>query len=105
MKINDLERLSRFRCRTSNETRLLMANDAHRPMDYPRNLIVVAAPRGARKSHLVKALQALDAHIHPSISHTTRAPRGQEKHGREYFFLFQFEVQPIIQAPAFLQFA
>jgi guanylate kinase len=29
----------------------------------------------------------LDSPGQPSVSHTTRAPRGQEKHGREYFFL------------------
>src|SRR6218665_2172309 len=105
MKINDLERISRFRCRTSNETRLLMAHDAHRPMDYPGNLIVVAAPSGAGKSSLVKALQELDAHIHPSISHTTRAPRGQEKHGREYFFASESEFDAMVQAQAFVEWA
>ena len=55
-------------------------------MDYPGNLIVVAAPSGAGKSSLVKALLELDSHVHLSISHTTRAPRGQEKHGRDYYF-------------------
>ena len=51
-------------------------------MEYPGNLFVVAAPSGAGKSSLVKALLELDSHVQPSVSHTTRAPRGQEKHGR-----------------------
>jgi guanylate kinase len=53
-------------------------------MDYPGNLFVVAAPSGAGKSSLVKALMELDSAVQPSVSHTTRAPRGQEKHGREF---------------------
>ncbi|MGE5117531.1 MAG: guanylate kinase [Betaproteobacteria bacterium] len=55
-------------------------------MEYPGNLFVVAAPSGAGKSSLVKALLELDPHIVVSVSHTTRRPRGQEQHGREYFF-------------------
>jgi guanylate kinase len=57
------------------------------PIDYPGNLIVVAAPSGAGKSSLVKALLELDAKLVVSISHTTRAPRGQERDGREYWFI------------------
>jgi guanylate kinase len=56
-------------------------------MDYPGNLFVVAAPSGAGKSSLVKALLELDSHLVVSISHTTRAPRGQEQDGREYHFV------------------
>lgn len=53
----------------------------------PGNLFVVAAPSGAGKSSLVKALLELDAHLAVSVSHTTRAPRGQEVDGREYHFI------------------
>ena len=56
-------------------------------MEYPGNLFVVAAPSGAGKSSLVKALLELDSHLIVSVSHTTRAPRGQEQHGREYLFV------------------
>ncbi len=56
-------------------------------MDYPGNLFVVAAPSGAGKSSLVNALLELDAKLAVSISHTTRAPRGQEVQGREYHFV------------------
>ncbi|MFV0681288.1 guanylate kinase [Ottowia sp.] len=56
-------------------------------MDYPGNLFVVAAPSGAGKSSLVKALMEVDAGVRPCISHTTRAPRGQELDGREYHFV------------------
>ena len=43
-------------------------------MDYPGNLFAVAAPSGAGKSSLVKALLELDSHLALSISHTTRKP-------------------------------
>jgi guanylate kinase len=74
-------------------------------MDYPGNLFVVAAPSGAGKSSLVKALLELDARVQPSVSHTTRAPRGQEKHGREYFFISEPEFDAMIQADAFVEWA
>jgi guanylate kinase len=74
-------------------------------MDYPGNLFVVAAPSGAGKSSLVKALLELDSHVHPSISHTTRPPRGQEKHGREYFFASEPEFDAMVQGNAFVEWA
>jgi len=74
-------------------------------MDYPGNLFVVAAPSGAGKSSLVKALMELDSQVQPSVSHTTRAPRGQEKHGREYFFVSPQEFDTMVLADAFVEWA
>ena len=74
-------------------------------MDYPGNLIVVAAPSGAGKSSLVKALLELDNHVHLSISHTTRPPRGQEKHGRDYYFASQPEFDAMVEGNAFVEWA
>ena len=74
-------------------------------MDYPGNLFVVAAPSGAGKSSLVKALQELDSRVHPSVSHTTRPPRGQEKHGREYFFVSEAEFDAMVAADGFVEWA
>ena len=74
-------------------------------MDYPGNLFVVAAPSGAGKSSLVKALLEIDAAVAPSVSHTTRPPRGQEKHGREYFFLSNEEFDRMVERDAFLEWA
>jgi len=74
-------------------------------MDYPGNLFVVAAPSGAGKSSLVKALMELDAQVQPSVSHTTRAPRGQEKHGREYFFVSPQEFDAMVLSDAFVEWA
>jgi len=74
-------------------------------MDYPGNLFVVSAPSGAGKSSLVKALMELDALVQPSVSHTTRAPRGQEKHGREYFFASEQEFDALVAANGFVEWA
>jgi guanylate kinase len=74
-------------------------------MDYPGNLFVVAAPSGAGKSSLVKALLELDARVQPSVSHTTRAPRGQEKHGREYYFVPAGEFDAMVATGAFVEWA
>ena len=72
---------------------------------YPGNLFVVAAPSGAGKSSLVKALMELDSGVQPSVSHTTRAPRGQEVHGREYFFISNEAFDRMTQDNAFLEWA
>ena len=72
---------------------------------YPGNLYFVAAPSGAGKSSLVKALMELDAGVEHSVSHTTRAPRGQEFHGREYFFVNDEDFDNMIKANAFLEWA
>ena len=74
-------------------------------MDYPGNLFVVAAPSGAGKSSLVKALLELDSLVQPSVSHTTRPPRGQEKHGREYYFVSEQEFDSMVLADAFVEWA
>lgn len=62
------------------------ASSGDNVMDYPGNLFVVSAPSGTGKSSLVKALLELDSRLQVSVSHTTRAPRGQEQQDREYHF-------------------
>lgn len=74
-------------------------------MDYPGNLFVVAAPSGAGKSSLVKALLELDARLAVSISHTTRPARGQEQHGREYWFISEPEFRAKVAAGDFFEWA
>ena len=73
--------------------------------DSPGNLFVVAAPSGAGKSSLVKALLELDAKLAVSVSHTTRAPRGQEQDGREYWFVSEADFRAKIAHDDFLEWA
>ncbi len=74
-------------------------------METPGNLFCVAAPSGAGKSSLVKALLELDSHLAVSISHTTRKPRGQEQQGREYHFIGEAEFHAKIAAGDFFEWA
>jgi guanylate kinase len=74
-------------------------------METPGNLFCVAAPSGAGKSSLVKALLELDSHLAVSVSHTTRAPRGQEQHGREYWFVPEPEFRAMIDRGEFFEWA
>lgn len=74
-------------------------------MDYQGNLFVIAAPSGAGKSSLVRALLEVDSQVQLTISHTTRAPRGQEKNGREYFFVSNDEFDTMIAADGFVEWA
>jgi guanylate kinase len=74
-------------------------------METPGNLFVVAAPSGAGKSSLVKALLELDSHLAVSVSHTTRAPRGQDQHGREYWFIEEPEFRAMIGRGEFFEWA
>lgn len=73
--------------------------------DAPGNLFVVAAPSGAGKSSLVKALLELDSRLTVSVSHTTRAPRGQERDGREYWFVDEARFRRMIDQGDFFEWA
>jgi guanylate kinase len=53
----------------------------------PGDLIVVAAPSGAGKTSLVKALVDSEGDMEVSVSHTTRNKRPHEVHGVNYFFV------------------
>ena len=74
-------------------------------METPGNLFCVAAPSGAGKSSLVKALLELDSRLAVSVSHTTRAPRGQEVHGREYWFTAETEFRAMAERGEFFEWA
>ncbi len=74
-------------------------------METPGNLFCVAAPSGAGKSSLVKALLELDSHLAVSVSHTTRAPRGQEREGREYWFVDEASFRAMVARGDFLEWA
>jgi guanylate kinase len=74
-------------------------------METPGNLFAVAAPSGAGKSSLVKALLELDSHLAVSVSHTTRAPRGQEHNGREYWFVDEPTFRAMAERGEFFEWA
>ena len=56
-------------------------------MSGDARLFVIAAPSGAGKTTLVKALVDRNPALKFSISYTTREQRATEEHGRDYFFV------------------
>jgi guanylate kinase len=68
-------------------------------------LYVVAAPSGAGKTSLVKALMEREPRIRFSVSYTTRRPRPNEIPGRDYHFVSQERFQEMIANHEFLEHA
>ncbi len=56
-------------------------------MNSAGRLFVIAAPSGAGKTTLVRALVERNPDLKFSISYTTRKRRDTEQHGRDYFFV------------------
>jgi guanylate kinase len=68
-------------------------------------LYVVAAPSGAGKTSLVKALMEQQPRIRFSVSYTTRKPRPNEIPGRDYHFVSHERFQEMIANQEFLEHA
>ena len=68
-------------------------------------LFVIAAPSGAGKTSLVRALMERRPALRFSISYTTRAKRASETHGRDYFFVDKPQFERMAAAGDFLEHA
>lgn len=67
-------------------------------------LIIFSAPSGAGKSTLVQYLLDKEFNLEFSVSATSRAPRGAEKHGVDYYYLTPDEFRQKIDNQEFLEF-
>ena len=67
--------------------------------------IVVSAPSGGGKTTLCRRLMEKLSGLEFSISHTTRASRGQEKDGVDYHFVSEAEFKNLIAEDKFLEWA
>ena len=67
-------------------------------------MIILSSPSGAGKTTLVKMLSVLD-NFEISISHTTRQPRPNETHNKDYFFVNEHQFQRLIKNEEFLEYA
>lgn len=65
--------------------------------------IILSAPSGSGKTTLVRHLLESNNDLAFSISATTRAKRGQEKDGMDYFFLTPSAFREKIQEDAFIE--
>jgi len=68
-------------------------------------LFVIAAPSGAGKTSLVKALLASEPRLRLSVSHTTRKRRPTEQDGREYHFVSVPQFERLVARGEFLEHA
>ena len=68
-------------------------------------LIILSGPSGAGKGTGCQAATAHNPNLKISISATTRAPRGAERDGVEYFFLDKADFEKKIEENAFLEYA
>lgn len=68
-------------------------------------LIILSGPSGAGKGTVCQAATAHNPNLKISISATTRAPRGEEQNGVEYFFLDKVDFEKKIEEDAFLEYA
>ena len=67
-------------------------------------VIIFSAPSGAGKSTIVNHLLGLHPELEFSISATSRAPRGQEQHGIEYYFYSADEFRQMISEEKFVEY-
>jgi len=75
------------------------------PSPHPARLFVIAAPSGAGKTSLVKALLQRKPELHVSISYTTRKMRPTEEDGREYHFISVADFQRLVDQGLLLEYA
>jgi len=68
-------------------------------------LIVVSSPSGGGKGTLIDRVLQTVPRVSYSVSYTTRAPRGAEQDGREYFFVSAATFEGLIRQGEFLEWA
>jgi guanylate kinase len=67
-------------------------------------VIIFSAPSGAGKSTVVGHLLELHPEFEFSVSATSRAPRGQERDGVEYYFITADRFRELIAQDAFVEY-
>jgi len=68
-------------------------------------IYIISAPSGSGKSTLVNEIRKIVPGLEFSVSYTTRAPRGSEQNGREYYFLARPEFEAMLSKDEFLEHA
>ena len=66
---------------------------------------IISAPSGSGKSTLVNRIRPIVPDLDFSVSYTTRPPRRNERHEREYFFVPREQFEEMIRKDEFLEYA
>ena len=74
------------------------------PTDQDGVMIILSSPSGAGKTTLVSLLSQ-EPNFKVSISHTTRQPRQNEVHGKDYYFVNERNFERLINNEEFLEYA
>src|SRR5262249_35667193 len=88
------------------DRKIARAGAERRMSEKPNSLVfIISAPSGSGKSTLVNEVRKSVPDLDFSISYTTRAPRGSEQNGREYYFVSREEFERMRDKDEFLEYA
>ena len=74
-------------------------------MENKGMMFVLSSPSGAGKTTLAKKIEKNKSNFTISISYTTRKPRPNEIHGRDYYFVNKEEFDSLIKSNNFFEYA
>ena len=74
-------------------------------MEKKGMMFVLSSPSGVGKTTLTKELAKKNSNFSISISHTTRKPRPNEIHGKDYYFVNEEEFNSLIKSNSFFEYA
>ena len=74
-------------------------------MEKKGMMFVLSSPSGVGKTTLTKELAKKNSNFAISISHTTRKPRPNEIHGKDYYFVNEEEFNSLIKSNSFFEYA
>ncbi|MEW6715967.1 MAG: guanylate kinase [Chloroflexota bacterium] len=68
-------------------------------------LVVISGPSGVGKDSVLNRMKERDLPFHFTVTATTRPPRANEKHGRDYYFISQDKFAEMIEQDELLEYA
>jgi guanylate kinase len=80
-------------------------NNLYPPLQIEPLLIVISGPSGVGKDSVIKSMKERDLPFHFVVTATSRAPREDEEHGVDYFFISSEEFTQMIEDDELLEHA
>lgn len=101
---NHIDRLNDFNIHYKFRAKIVIFVEIMKQGMNSRKVVIFSAPSGAGKSTVVHHLLELHPEFEFSISATSRAPRGAEKDGVDYYFLDAEKFRELIAEDAFVEY-